>query len=159
MDHEFSCSLTWTGAAGGPTTHYDAYRREYRVDFAGKPSLSGSAAPPFRGDGSLHNPEDLLMAALSACHCLSYLALAARARIPVVDYRDEAWGRMALVDRGLQFVEVVLRPEVTIASGEPERAHRLHERAHAECFIARSVNFAVRNEPVVRRADTSAPRR
>lgn len=150
MDHTFRCALTWTGAAGGATTHYDAYRRDYRVEFAGKPPIEGSAAPPFRGDGARHNPEDLLMAALSACHCLSYLALAARARIPVVAYRDEAWGRMALVDRGMQFVEVVLRPEVTIASGDLDRARRLHDRAHAECFIARSVNFEVRAEPVIR---------
>ena len=82
MDHVFRCSLEWTGAAGGATTHYDHYRRDYRVDFPDKPSLLGSAAPAFRGDGSLHNPEDLLVAALSACHCLSYLALCARARIP-----------------------------------------------------------------------------
>ena len=153
MDHEFRCSLRWTGAAEGPTTRYDGYSRAYRVDFEGKPPLLGSAAPPFRGDGSLHNPEDLLMAALSACHCLSFLALAARARIQVVDYGDEAWGRMALVDRGLQFVEVVLRPTVTLApQSNRDRVLVLHDRAHDECFIARSVNFEVRHEVTIREA-------
>jgi len=125
------------------------------VDFEGKPPLTGSAAPPFRGDGALHNPEDLLVAALCACHCLSYLALCARAKIEVRGYEDEAMGRMELSgegeERGLQFVEVLLRPTVTVAPGSDlAKAERLHGRAHAACFIARSMNFPVRNEPTIR---------
>lgn len=149
-EHRFACTLTWTGADAGPTTSYRAYSRAFRVDFDGKPSLQGSAAAPFRGDETLHNPEDLLLAALSACHCLSYLALAAGAGITVVDYQDTATATMALVDGGLQFVEATLRPALAIApGGDLDKAVRLHPRAHAECFIARSVNFPVRNEPVV----------
>src|SRR5690349_16085197 len=78
--HHFQSRLVWTGAEQGGTTSYEAYSRRYRVDIEGKPSIVGSAAPPFLGDGSLHNPEDMLMVALSACHCLSYLALCARSR-------------------------------------------------------------------------------
>lgn len=155
--HHFACRLAWTGAADGPTTSYRGYSRAYRLDFDGKPSLEGSAAPPFRGDGRLHNPEDMLVGALSACHCLSYLALSARANVIVVAYEDEATGRMELVgegeERGLAFVEVILRPAVVVAPGtDLGTAERLHERAHAECFIARSVAFPVRNEPTVRLA-------
>lgn len=147
-EHLFDCRLTWTGAAQGTTASYASYSRAYRVEFDGKPSLSGSAAPAFRGDGSLHNPEDLLMAALSACHCLSYLALAARAKVLVVAYEDAAHGRMALVDGVMRFVEVVLRPRVTLAAGSDEaRAAALHEPAHEGCFIASSVRFPVRHEP------------
>ncbi|MEQ9323735.1 MAG: OsmC family protein, partial [Polyangiaceae bacterium] len=114
-------------------------------------------APPFRGDGSRHNPEDILVAALSACHCLSYLALCARAGVEVVAYDDEASGRMELVgrgdDRGLAFTEVVLRPKVVVAPGtDVAKAERLHAKAHAQCFIARSVAFPVRNEPTIRLA-------
>lgn len=147
--HRFECRLVWTGAMKGPTSEYERYSREYRVDFQGKPSLRGTAAPAFRGDPALHDPEDLLVAALSGCHCLSYLALCARAGIHVTGYEDEAYGTMERVERVVKFTEVVLRPRVTIAAGDAEKARALHERAHATCFIANSVNFPVRNEPEI----------
>jgi organic hydroperoxide reductase OsmC/OhrA len=146
--HEFQCHLVWTGASPEGTVSYDAYSRAYRVDFEGKPPLLGSAAPAFRGDPALHNPEDLLVAALSACHCLSYLALCARAGIRVVAYEDDATGTMQLVERVMRFSEVVLHPHVTLAAGaDVDRARALHPEAHAACFIASSVSFPVRNEP------------
>ena len=148
--HRFECRLVWTGAMKGPTADYETYSREYRVDFQGKPSLRGTAAPVYRGDPALHNPEDLLVAALSGCHCLSYLALCARAGIQVLSYEDEVYGKMERVDRVTRFTEVVLHPKVSIAPGsDAEKARALHEKAHAVCFIASSVNFPVRNEPVI----------
>ena len=151
-EHAFACHLHWTGAAHGPVRDYERYSREYRIDIAGKPSLSGSAAPPFRGSPALHNPEDLLVAALSACHLLSYLALCARAGIVVEAYEDAARGTMAF-DRErkvMRFTEVVLRPTVRIAdAADLDRARSLHDKAHHECFIANSVNFPVRHEPTV----------
>jgi organic hydroperoxide reductase OsmC/OhrA len=129
----------WTGAAKGPTADYDTYSREYRVDFEGKPSLRGTAAPVFRGDPALHNPEDLLVAALSGCHCLSYLALCARAGIHVVAYEDEVFGRMERVDGVVRFTDVLLKPKVSIAPGsDAEKGRALHERAHAICRAPRS---------------------
>jgi len=152
-EDKFECRLVWSGAAKGPTTTYDDYSREYRIDFEGKPSIKGSAAPKYRGDPSLHNPEDLLVAALSACHFLSYLALCARAGVHVTAYEDEVYGRMDRVDGVVKFMEVILHPKVTIAPGsDAEKARALHERAHAVCFIANSVNFPVRNVPTVRAA-------
>lgn len=148
--HHFDCRLVWTGAEKGGTTRYEAYSREARVEIAGKPSLPVSAAPPFLGDPTLHNPEDLLVAALSACHFLSYAALCARSGIEVVAYEDAAHGTMDRAGGKTRFTEVVLRPRVTIAPGsDAAKAHALHERAHAICFIASSVNFEVRNEPVI----------
>jgi peroxiredoxin-like protein len=148
--HEFTCRLRWTGAASGPTTTYRGYSRALSVEVPGKPPLPASAAPPFLGDGAVHNPEDLLMGALAACHCLSYLALAARAGVKVVDYADEATGVMEWDGTTFHFTRVVLRPVVTVQAGtDLEAAKALHEEAHAQCFIARSVNFAVENEPVL----------
>lgn len=148
--HLFNCRLIWTGATPEGTAGYDKYSRAYRVDFEGKPPMFGSAALPFRGDPALHNPEDLLVAALSACHCLSYLALCAVGGLRVIAYEDSATGTLERVDRVMRFSEVVLRPKVTLAPGaDLEKARALHERAHAECFIANSVNFPVRNEPDV----------
>ncbi|HSQ60432.1 MAG TPA: OsmC family protein [Acidobacteriota bacterium] len=148
--HEFACRLVWTGAVKGGTTSYETYSRECRVDFAGKPSLRGTSAPAFRGDPSLTNPEDLLVASLSMCHFLSYVALCARKGVNVIAYEDDASGTMERVERTFKFTDVLLRPRVTIAGGsDPELARTLHERAHHECFIASSVNFPVRHEPVV----------
>jgi organic hydroperoxide reductase OsmC/OhrA len=148
--HVFAARVTWSGAARGATTSYKAYSRDYTVEADGKPVLRGSADPHFLGDGSAYNPEDLLVASLSACHLLSYLAECARAGIAVVAYEDDARGEMTLIDGAIRFREVVLRPRVAIA--DPSRiadAEALHAKAHHVCFIANSVNFPVRNEPVV----------
>jgi organic hydroperoxide reductase OsmC/OhrA len=145
--HEYHARLTWTGAARGGTTSYQAYSREYVVEIDGKVPLRGSADSLFRGDSALHNPEDLLVAAISSCHMLSYLALAARAGLHVVAYEDSASGTMELTGGGGHFTEAVLHPRVTIAAGaDAALAEHLHEQAHAECYIASSLNFPVRHE-------------
>jgi organic hydroperoxide reductase OsmC/OhrA len=151
-EHHFAARLVWTGAEHGPVRDYRSYSRDYRVEVEGKPPLMGSSGPAFRGDAGKHNPEDLLVAALSACHMLSYLAVCARARIEVVGYEDQASGMMAIKDGKMRFVEVTLAPHVTIAAGDLEQARALHEKAHEDCFIANSVNFPVLNVPTVTRA-------
>lgn len=83
---------------------------------------------------------------------LWYLHLCAGAGIVVVNYVDQARGIMVeTADGGGQFKEVVLAPEVTVVDGaDLIKAEQLHERAHHLCFIANSVNFAVRCEPRIR---------
>jgi organic hydroperoxide reductase OsmC/OhrA len=151
-EHHFAARLVWTGAAQGPTRDYQSYSRDYRIEVEGKPPLEGSSDPAFRGDPGRHNPEDLLVAALSGCHLLSYLHLCASAGIEVVAYEDQASGMMAIKDRKMRFVEVTLAPKVTIAAGDLEQARALHEQAHEACFIANSVNFPVLHMPTVTRA-------
>ncbi len=91
-----------------------------------------------------------MLAALSACHQLTYLHLCAVAGIIVVDYEDRAQGWMAETPDGAgQFTRVMLRPKVLIAAGDPAKAKELHHEAHEKCFIARSVNFPVENEPEI----------
>lgn len=151
-EHLFECRLDWTGASRGPLKDYASYSREVRLEIAGKPALRASAAPVFRGDASLWNPEDMLIASLATCHCLGYLALAARAGIPVQRYEDEARGTMDLVEKVMRFTRVVLRPTVTLAPGAEahvDRARALHDKAHHECFIASSVNFSVVSKPMI----------
>jgi organic hydroperoxide reductase OsmC/OhrA len=148
-DHRYGAHLMWTGAAAGPTRDYASYSREYRIEFDGKPALRGSADPTFRGDPALHNPEDLLVASLSACHMLTYLALCALAGIVVAAYEDDAVGTMSETTGTGRFTGVLLRPRVTIDAGDPERARALHEQAGADCFVAASVNFPVAHEPVI----------
>ena len=152
-NHEYRARLTWDGNRGDGTSNYAAYGREYRVAIDGKPELNGSADPTFRGDATKHNPEDLLLAAVSSCHMLSYLALCARGSIEVVAYQDDAVGQMVFHKDGSgEFTEIVLRPAVTIRSGDLEKATQLHERAHEICFIARSCNFPIRHEASMKQA-------
>lgn len=152
-EHSYEARVIWSGARTGGTTSYAAYSREYRVEITGKAPLRGSADPLFRGDASLHNPEDLLVIALSSCHMLSYLAHAARVGLVVLGYEDRASGTMRLEGDGGRFTEVALHPDVSVAAGSDlALARRLHERAHADCFIASSVNFPVRCEATLREA-------
>src|SRR5262245_6076123 len=148
--HEYSARLVWTGASAGPTSSYQAYSREYEFQAPNKPAVRGSADPHFRGDATLYNPEELLVISLSTCHLLSYLAECARAGVHVVRYEDEAHGTMTVKDGKLRFTDVLLRPRVTIAQGSDfGKARELHERAHADCYVANSVNFPVRHEATV----------
>jgi len=150
VEHRFRAVTHWTGSVHGPTASYGSYSREYLVQIEGKPDLIGSAAPPFRGDGSLYNPEDLLLAAVSACHMLSYLAIAARAGVSVVDYSDEATATMAFKDGKMRFVEATLHPKVTVSAGaDLAQIEGFHHRANQECFIASSLNFPVTHQPEV----------
>ena len=152
--HVYDISLTWTGNRGTGTSGYTAYDRTHEISVAGKPVIPASSDPSFRGDPSRYNPEELLVASLSACHMLWYLHLCSDAKIAVTEYADQASGTMAqTADGGGRFTEVVLHPRVTIGPGGDEAlAAKLHERAHHLCFIANSVNFPVRCEPAIQHA-------
>ncbi len=149
-DHTYDLSLRWEGNRGDGTTTYAGYGRGYRVTIAGKPDFLGSADPTFLGDPAVYNPEDLLVIALSSCHMLSYLALCAKHRIQVIEYADQAYGRMTTEGSGGRFQEVTLRPQVTVAPGtDLDEARALHTEANRGCFIARSVNFPVHHAPTL----------
>ena len=148
--HDYIATIEWTGARHGPTTSYQAYSREYEYRVGDKPPMRGSADPLYRGDSTLYNPEDLLVVALSTCHLLTYLAECARGGVQVVAYEDRAVGTMSVKDGKLRFTDVLLEPRVTVAPGtDVDKAAALHERAHADCYIANSVNFPVRNRPTI----------
>lgn len=153
-EHGYEVRVRWTGNTGAGTTGYRAYERSHDIEADGKPVLLGSADPSFRGDASRWNPEELLVAALSQCHMLSYLAVAAANKVDVVDYTDTATGTMVTGGDGSgQFTEVVLYPRVVVSDpAMVDTAHRLHEKAGRLCFIARSVAFPVRHRPEVRAA-------
>jgi len=140
--HLFASTLTWTG---GPSA------RDYVLRTADGAEIAGSAPTVFKGDGTRASPEDMTVAALSACHMLTYLALCARKGIRVVAYEDESEGTLDRVGPGkTKFVDAVLRPRVRIAdAGHVEAATALHHDAHEACFVANSVNFPIRVEPAV----------
>lgn len=149
--HSFNVSVTWTGAGAEGTTSYTSYSRDHEVVIEGKPPLLGSADTAFRGDASRYSPEDLFVAALSQCHMLWALHMAARAGVVVVGYSDRATGTMRVESAGAgQFIEVTLHPQLTVLGDvEDSVVAKIHQDAHAHCFIARSVNFPVRHAPLV----------
>jgi len=149
--HRYRVEVAWTGNRGEGTTGYRAYDRTNQISGDGKPPIPGSSDPAFRGEPDRWNPEELLVAALSQCHMLWYLHLASEAGVVVVAYADSPEGTMIedLPGGGGRFSEVVLHPAVTVANAEMvERAGPLHQRAHQLCYLANSVNFPVRHEPV-----------
>lgn len=157
--HHYATRLRWEGNLGQGTARYDAYARSHRVLVAGKPDLLGSADPVFLGDADRHNPEELFLASISACHMLVYLALCARRGIEVVGYEDEAHGTLHVHAAGGQFDEVTLHPVVTIEREDARAAAlALHDVAHERCFVAASCRVPIRLAPTVRVA-AAAPAR
>ncbi|MBV9266171.1 MAG: OsmC family protein [Acidobacteriaceae bacterium] len=157
--HVYETTTVWTGNLGEGTASYRAYSRNHEIRVNGKPVISSSSDPAFRGDPSRYNPEELLVASLSSCHMLWYLHLCADRKIRVVDYEDHASGWMEeAADGGGKFIDVLLRPTVTISNeSDKELAHDLHAEAHRLCFIANSVRFPVRHEAEILVAGATAP--
>ncbi|HZU26081.1 MAG TPA: OsmC family protein [Bryobacteraceae bacterium] len=154
-EHRYAISTTWTGNLGSGTADYRGYSRNHEIAAGGKATtIPASSDAGFRGDAARYNPEELLVASLSACHMLWILHLCADAGIVVTGYADDAEGTMRENPDGSgEFVRVLLRPRMTISDpGRIEEARALHHRAHELCFIARSVNFPVDHEPQVEAA-------
>ncbi|MDJ0351456.1 OsmC family protein [Pseudarthrobacter sp. PH31-O2] len=149
-EHRYALTVRWTGNLGEGTASYRGYARDHDVEVPGLPVLRGSADPTFHGDRTRFNPEQLLLAALSQCHMLSFLHVAVKHGVVVTAYEDRAEGLMRTNRDGSgQFESVTLRPRVSTAEPVPEDAMAdLHSAANKVCFIARSVNFPVLHEPV-----------
>ncbi|GAA3305604.1 MULTISPECIES: OsmC family protein [Glutamicibacter] len=148
--HEYRVGLEWTGNRGTGTESYRSYGRDHVLRASGLPELPGTADPTFHGDRDRWNPEQLLLAALSQCHMLSYLHVAVTHGVNVTAYTDDAYGTLRLNrDNSGEFTQVMLRPTVHLADeSQRELADSLHAQANKVCFIARSVNFPVLHEPV-----------
>ena len=150
LAHHYAMNLEWTGNRGTGTSSYRAYGRDHVLSAEGKADIAGSSDRVFHGDAERWNPEELLLAALSQCHMLSYLHVATLHGIVVEEYTDAATGTMEQTDNGGgRFTSVTLRPVVTISAGDPAVALAIHHEASEKCFIAASVNFPVGHEPEV----------
>src|SRR5882757_2919572 len=146
--HRYTVSSRWRGST---CAGYDAYDRSHEVEAtpAGV-TLALSSDPAFRGDPALLNPEQLLVLAASSCQLLSFLAVAARARIDVIEYRDDAEGEMPEDDTPMRITRITLRPQIVVWEDVSEaRVRHLVEVAHRECFIANSLTTEVVVEPQI----------
>ncbi|MFT3794228.1 OsmC family protein [Flavobacterium sp.] len=146
-EHHYQLHMQWTGNRGTGTSHYRDYDRNHTINFENKPELLCSADPTFRGDPTKYNPEELLLAALSGCHMMSFLHVCVNAGVVVTAYEDHATGTMVLNPDGSgHFTEVILNPIVTVAETSMlENLDALHHKSNQLCFIANSVNFPVRH--------------
>lgn len=144
--HSYATTLTWSGSTGAG---YRDYSRDHAVGAAPAEQVLGlSADPAFRGSAHLLNPEQLVVAAASSCQLLSFLAVAARAGLDVVDYTDDATAVMDLAADPPRLTSIDLHPVVTVA-GDPESAERLLAEAHEQCYIANSLRTPVTLHPRV----------
>jgi len=146
MEHH--ASIIWRRTSEAFT--YDAYNRAHEWRFHGV-IVAASAAPDFRGDAALVNPEEAFVASLSSCHMLTFLAMAAKKRFVMDSYSDDAVGYLEKNESGrLAMTRVVLRPRIEWAQGaivSQTDLDMLHHQAHEGCFIANSVKTNVIVEP------------
>lgn len=149
--HRYQVTVEWTGNQGPGTISYVGYGRDHVIHSGAKPPIAGSSDPAFRGDAGRWNPEEMLLASVSACHKLWYLHLCSTAGIVVISYIDDAEAIMEEDASGAgRIVSAALHPRVVIKpGGDAAEAVRLHHEAHRYCFIANSVKFPIGCEPVI----------
>lgn len=130
---------------------YEGYTRDHTWTFEGGETVPASAAPQFRGNPKLVDPESAFVAALSSCHLLTFLAIASKKRFVVDEYTDDAVGHLEKNAEGkFAVTRVRLRPLVKFGGERQPTAEQLdamHHDAHAACFIANSVRTEVIVEP------------
>lgn len=137
-----------------PFSH-EGFPKAHTVKFANGHAVESSAAPDYQGDADRVDPESMLVGALSSCHMLTFLTLAAKKRLVVETYRDHALGQLGKNEAGRMAVtQITLRPAVTFG-GPPEQQPdadtiaAMHKKSHDYCFIANSVSCAVHVEPAL----------
>ncbi|PWB66184.1 MAG: peroxiredoxin [Bradyrhizobiaceae bacterium] len=152
MAHDYRASVRWTRA--GAVFTDNRYSRGHVWRFDGGVEVPASSAPasvrPPYSVAEAVDPEEALVAAVSSCHMLFFLAFAAQAGLVVDSYEDEAVGTMTKNPQGKLYVsDVVLRPAIVFSGAKRPTAgevEALHHRSHEECYIANSIRAAVRVE-------------
>ncbi|GAA0615041.1 OsmC family protein [Brevundimonas kwangchunensis] len=146
---EYVATIEWS--RGDQLFLDQKYSRVHDWRFDGGAVVKGSPAPTSvpapMSDPAAVDPEEALVAAVSSCHMLFFLAFAAKAGFVVDRYRDDAVGTMGKDDRGRTAItEVVLRPAIAFSGAGPDAAALadLHHRAHEACYIANSIRGEVR---------------
>lgn len=149
-EHHYKLTAVWTGNKGEGTKNIRTYDRSHAVSIQGKPELFLTTDNPAVGDKSKLNPEDLLVTAISSCHMLSYLYACAMEGVVITSYIDNATGVMIeKATGGGSFKEVTLNPMFYVTDESMvEKAIELHHKAHEICYIANSVNFEVKCNPI-----------
>ncbi len=146
--HRYQARCSWRGSTAAG---YEGYGRAHEAGaLPAAAVMTLSADPAFLGDPTLLNPEQLVVLAAASCQLLSFLAVAARARLDVLEYDDEAEAEMDEGDPPARINRITLRPRIVLTAGpDRERVEHLVEVAHRECFIANSLNSDMKIEPTI----------
>ena len=147
-EHHYTAVCSWKGSTGASYEHYPRAH-----DMSAPPaqaSLAMSSDPAFRGDPARLNPEQLLVMAAASCQMLSFLAIAARKRIDVVEYEDRAEGLMPEDDKPVRITRILLKPRITVKGEvDQEAMKKMIELAHHQCFIANSLKSDIQIQPEI----------
>lgn len=150
----YETRLDWTGSTGLGWDHYD---RTHTLTATPAEQEIRLTTGESKGDPAILNPEQLVVMAASSCQMLMFLHLAAKARIDVVEYTDDATALMPEDAEPVRITEIALRPRIVVrGDASPERIERLCHTAHEHCFIANSLRSEMTLEPVIERAEVSA---
>ena len=145
--HRYETRLSWTGSTG---LGWDQYDLGHSVKAPPAEQEIGLTTGESKGDPAVLNPEQLVVMAASSCQMLMFLHLAAKARIDVVEYEDDATAVMPEDVEPVQITEITLRPRIAIAGeASDERVSKLVHTAHEHCFIANTLKSEIAIEPSV----------
>jgi organic hydroperoxide reductase OsmC/OhrA len=147
--HRYETQLSWSGSTG---LGWERYDREHTVTAPPAQQELRLTTGEAHGDEAILSPEQLLVMSASSCQMMSFLHLAAKARIDVVAYEDEAVGVMPEDAEPLRITEITLRPRITVdGDASEERVRKLVHTAHEHCFIANSLTSEIAIDPTVER--------
>lgn len=142
---DLSIQLHWQRAE--PELKTGKYSNAHTVQFNDSYDVQVDSAPDWGGDPDNTNPEQALASALSSCHMMTFLALAAKANWPVASYHDHAVAHLGKNPRGqMSVTRVDLHPVVRFDTGfdvSAEELARMQDRAHRYCFIANTLADSV----------------
>jgi organic hydroperoxide reductase OsmC/OhrA len=145
--HRYETRLRWTGSTG---LGWEGYDRGHAATAPPAEQEIGLTTGESKGDPAVLNPEQLLVMAASSCQLLSFLHVAAKARLDVVEYEDEATAVMPESEEPTGITQVTLRPRIVLAGeATEERVRKLVQTAHEYCYIANSVNSEMTIEPTI----------
>ena len=143
---EISIGLSWQLGNGEMTP--DNYSNVHEIIFTPKVKITADSAPDWRGNEINSNPEQTLAASLSSCHMMTFLALAAKMKWPVISYRDKAIATLGKNSKGqMSVVKLELNPKVEFSNKfivDANEMKEVQDRAHRYCFIANSLSKEVK---------------
>ena len=146
--HHYHATCHW---AGDTAMGYESFDRAHTSSAPpASTELMLSADPAFLGHPQMLNPEQLLLVSASSCQLLSFLAIAARARVQVLEYDDHAEAEMPEDNKPMRLTKLILRPRIVVGPGvKEERILKLTEMAHKQCYISNSLSTEILVEPTV----------
>ena len=144
MNH-LNIELQWS--LGNGELSFGKYKTDHKIKINNQIELNASSAPEYGGDLNYLNPEQSLAAAMSSCHMMTFLALAAKMKWPVVSYTDRAVAYIDKNSKGKMFVnKIELNPVINFKDNfkvSKEEMIKMKDRSHRYCFIANSLSDEV----------------